>query len=773
WWGPGTCFPIPDNCDNDCTPGQEAGFSWSGLIEGAIDVYEGFNFRGFTCSSSFLKKGWSSKFQEKCIVAELGCDIDDSIPKISLEGEGGFSVKTFEVTAEVEVDVTFAYDMPDGSLCKEVKTCGPEGTVIKNTQCGGATAIRFFLPTYNKVKFCKIAIHKIEFNCGPPTMPPTISMPSPPQETNTVPVPPYPTGPAPTGGIPTGGIPTGGIPTGPAPSLTTSTVYSTSQVTITSCGPEVTNCPASSTVVVTSVVPISTTICPVTDTEPVPVPTDAPSPSQSGGIPGQTGVPSETVNPTESTPAPTTPGTIVTSSTSTVYSTTEMTVTSCGPEVTNCPSDSTVIVTSVVPISTTICPITLTQTGGVPVPTEGAPTEGTPVPTEGAPPTEGTPVPTGGAPGSTSGVEPTQSTPGAPVPVPTTFVTESTSTVYTTSMVTITSCPPGTPNCPSDSTAIVTSTIAVSTTICPVTLTQTGVPTEGVPVPTGGAPGSTSGVEPTQVTSGVPVPSGPAPSGPAPSGPVPTGSVPVPSGPVPTGSVPAPGSPAPQPPAECPPVVPKCLNTWITIPKCSSNSDISCFCPSSEFTDNVIQCIRSWGSSDAEVQAALTYFTAICAAHIPKNPGIVTAIPPSITLGPTAQPSAPGGPAPTTMPQTTIEVPHVITGTDGSTTSTTTKITVPHIGFTTGTGPNPSVILAPSPAPATTTNGGVYPTQVPGGSPPYGSTGFMTISQTGAVPRPTSTTEPYIGAASTLESLSSRWIALGMTAIVGMLQFAL
>ncbi|KAF3492259.1 extracellular serine-threonine rich protein [Arthroderma uncinatum] len=703
-------------------------------------------------------KGWTSKFQEKCIVAELGCDIDENIPKIGLEGKAGFSVKTFEVTAEVEVDVTFAYDMPDGSICKEVKTCGPEGTVIHNTQCGGATAIRFFLPTYNKVKVCKIGIHKIEFNCGPPTIPPTISIPAPPQETQTVnptesiPSPPYPTGPAPTGPAPTGGV----------PSLTTSTVYSTSEITITSCGPEVTNCPASSTVVVTTEIPVSTTICPVTDTEPVPVPTDVPSPSQSGGIPGQTGVPSETpvpspsqsggipgqtgvpsetVNPTESTPAPTAPTTIITSSTSTVYSTSEMTVTSCAPGAPSCPSDSTVIVTSIVPISTTICPVTLTQTGGVPVPTEGTPV-----------PTEGTPVPTEGAPGSTSGVEPTQSTPGAPVPVPTTYVTQSTSTVYTTSMMTVTSCPPGTPNCPSDSTVVVTSTIALSTTICPVTLTQTGIPTQ-VPAPTYGAPGSTSGVEPTQVTPGAPAPSAPAP----------TGSVPAP----------APGSPTPQLPAQCPPVVPKCLNTWITIPKCSSNSDISCFCPSPEFTDKAIQCIRSWGSSDAEVQAALTCFTAICIEHIPKNPGIVTAIPPSITLGPMPVTSVPGGPAPTTIPQTTIEVPQVITGTDGGVTSTSTMITVPHIGFTTAPGPNPSVILAPGPAPATTTDGGVSPTQVPGGSPPYGSTGFMTVSQTGTAPRPTSTIEPYIGAASSLESLSSRWIVMGMTAIVGMLQFAL
>ncbi|KAI9869692.1 MAG: hypothetical protein M1830_005208 [Pleopsidium flavum] len=48
------------------------------------------------------------------------------------------------------------------------------------------------------------------------------------------------------------------------PSYTTSTVYSTQEVTITSCAPTVTSCPASSTMVVTSVVAVSTTVCPVT-----------------------------------------------------------------------------------------------------------------------------------------------------------------------------------------------------------------------------------------------------------------------------------------------------------------------------------------------------------------------------------------------------------------------------------------------------------------------------------------------------------------------------
>lgn len=83
-----------------------------------------------------------------------------------------------------------------------------------------------------------------------------------------------------------------------------STVYSTEYQTITSCAPDVTNCPART----------STKVHPLT--------------------------------------------------TSTVYSTTVHTITSCAPEVTNCPARSTVYSTEIVAVSTTICPVTATGGGG-------------------------------------------------------------------------------------------------------------------------------------------------------------------------------------------------------------------------------------------------------------------------------------------------------------------------------------------------------------------------------------------------------------------------
>lgn len=80
----------------------------------------------------------------------------------------------------------------------------------------------------------------------------------------------------------------------------TSTDYTTQLVTITACPETVTDCPARSTQVQTSVVPLTT---------------------------------------------------------STVYSTKVHTITSCAPTVTNCPAHSTVVSTETVAISTTVCPV--------------------------------------------------------------------------------------------------------------------------------------------------------------------------------------------------------------------------------------------------------------------------------------------------------------------------------------------------------------------------------------------------------------------------------
>ena len=84
-------------------------------------------------------------------------------------------------------------------------------------------------------------------------------------------------------------------------------------------------------------------------------------------------------------------------------------------------------------------------------------------------------------------------------------------------------------------------------------------------------------------------------------------------------------------PPSCPNLVPKCINTWLTVPNCTSNSDAACFCPSSEFTEKVGSCIKAWGSSQQEISSALSYFAGICAPYVPNNPAIIEIVPPSTT----------------------------------------------------------------------------------------------------------------------------------------------
>lgn len=86
-------------------------------------------------------------------------------------------------------------------------------------------------------------------------------------------------------------------------SFTQSTVYSTEYETITSCAPEVTNCPAESTVVSSSSYIVSSTLVSVPPAEETPAPTGGQQPpppqgsgvppvASSGAVPGPSGVPS-------------------------------------------------------------------------------------------------------------------------------------------------------------------------------------------------------------------------------------------------------------------------------------------------------------------------------------------------------------------------------------------------------------------------------------------------------------------------------------------------
>ncbi|ETS76298.1 hypothetical protein PFICI_11685 [Pestalotiopsis fici W106-1] len=291
-------------------------------------------------------------------------------------------------------------------------------------------------------------------------------------------------------------------PTTPA-KLTTSTVYSTNIYTITSCAPEVKDCPTKKGQVTTEVIAVSTTICPVTEIE-----TGATTAASIASVPlssAQTFSTSEKVVPsvpsTGSSPlsVPTTAvinnavetlPSSVELTTSTVYTSSVYTVSSCAEGSKECSSQLGSLTTEMVALYTTICPVTAAVQNAaetIPVPSPSS------VPSTGssdAVPTIESLATEQSAPVGSSGVLPETATAVitssenlsstvAAVTISTTpaLPLSRTSTVYSTTIYTVTSCAPEVTNCPasSGSPAVVTSIIALSTTVCPITYSTQAV----------------------------------------------------------------------------------------------------------------------------------------------------------------------------------------------------------------------------------------------------------------------------------------------------------
>ncbi|KAK8872667.1 concanavalin A-like lectin/glucanase domain-containing protein [Apiospora arundinis] len=326
--------------------------------------------------------------------------------------------------------------------------------------------------------------------------------------------------------------------------LSISTIYSTNIYTITSCAPEVKDCPGKGAVT-TELISIATTICPVTLTPgnaaavlptssaPTSVP-EAVSSSSSSALSMLSSASSalssvaatasssmsnaissfsssvadlsssslHTTSSNESTmapsmasssaaaaPSPTMPTTysvssqVITSSISTVYSTNIYTVTSCAPEVTNCPIKGEVT-TELVSLYTTICPVTNKILDGITYPQVNAivaaPTSSV-VASSAAPGVSSSPV-TSSMPESISASAPlsgssslsseamvsssaaapgSSAAPSSPPPM-------TTSTVFTSSVYTVSSCAPGAAECSSMMGSVTTEQVALYTTVCPV-----------------------------------------------------------------------------------------------------------------------------------------------------------------------------------------------------------------------------------------------------------------------------------------------------------------
>ncbi|OQD97609.1 hypothetical protein PENSOL_c011G07282 [Penicillium solitum] len=293
-----------------------------------------------------------------------------------------------------------------------------------------------------------------------------------------------------------------------------------------------------------------------------------------------------------------------------------------------------------------------------------------------------------------------------------------TSTIWTTEVITITKCPPTVTNCPGHSTVLVTSTYPLSTTVCPSTPVETKTSVTSSRVVHSDPPSSTShsswhmttstiwtteeitvtkcaptvtncpGHSTVLVTSTYPLSTTVCPSKPAETDPSTTSPHAVHSHTPITSSITT--ATEPSPPvvtAPCPNVVPKCLNTWLTIPKCDSNSDAACFCPSTEFTDKVSGCIRAWSSSKKEEDSALAFFAGICAPFVPENPAIVDIATTCTSSDPVPKTTA--GPKVTPSTRTVVVTVGVPTSTPQAPCTTISwashTATVPLVGFSTVT----------------------------------------------------------------------------------------
>ncbi|KAK8026669.1 extracellular cell wall glucanase Crf1/allergen Asp F9 [Apiospora marii] len=284
-----------------------------------------------------------------------------------------------------------------------------------------------------------------------------------------------------------------------------STIYSTNIYTVTSCAPEVKNCPAKGEVT-TELVSLYTTICPVTNkildgitypqvnaiaaapptSPPVvsasssapgmppssssssPVITSGSMPMSSSSVPSSSGSSLEKALPSAArgSSAPSSPPPMTTS---TVFTSSVYTVSSCAPGAAECSSMMGSVTTEQVALYTTVCPVK--ESSKPPPPPGVAPVLSSGVAAQSGSAAPGISPVVGAAPyanASMPGPMASASQPSAAVVAsqPPLFTT---STVFQTNVYTVTSCGPEVTNCPAKLGAVTTEIIALSTTVCPVT----------------------------------------------------------------------------------------------------------------------------------------------------------------------------------------------------------------------------------------------------------------------------------------------------------------
>ncbi|KAF6810773.1 extracellular serine-threonine rich protein [Colletotrichum sojae] len=648
-WNKFPSFTCPENTDNKCDDKQKGGFSWGDLTPGSFSNYGGFDFKGWTCENDFSKRDLLAPrtFGKGKVISGSCGQKKETSPSFGCGSGSGapdkFSIIHFDVSVEFDCDLEFHYDMPDGSSCKHRSACSKSGTTVKNSQCGGAKNVTIVYPSQPS---------KPKSTCGVGIH--TINFDCSPPETTKPPK------------------------TKTSAILTTATTLTTAHTK-----------------------PVKTTSVPEVEVSSKPIPS-GPKETVNSELPSvsiptkesTTAVVPSVTKPAESKPAESKPAESkpVESETKPAEETTP--IASVTKPVESKPVESSLVESETKPVEVT----TSAQLPSVSIPANTVPANNTIPATK--PVEETVPV--------TKPVE--ETVPAVTVPaVPTTKTTvyDTTSTVYTTRVETVTSCAPNV-DCPANSHAVVTVTVPLTTTVCPVTETIVETPT---PKP------SKPAAQPSkEVSSEKPV-----------------ASATIPAGPVET--------------LPCPDVVPQCLSTWIWSSGCTDNSDAGCYCPDAAFVEKVFSCIYAYGADDEIISKATEFFQGICAPHIPENPAIVT-VPATLTSAITVTATKPAVTNPaeytTVTVDKTVVVPCVTDGTTvpGSSTTATIKttISVPNVSFATDSAsqvvpvPAPSTPVAQPPA-QTVSDQAPYPTTPAAGASkttPVG-TGAVVPTTTGVV----------------------------------------
>ncbi|KAK6005706.1 hypothetical protein QM012_007348 [Aureobasidium pullulans] len=178
-------FSTCSNTDTQCSEQQHQGYDWTGLTIGnPVTSYGANTFSGgWTCNSIKAKRDELTKrtFNSKCVSGKLpawgsfGSSSNKGAGSLSIGCSGEknkFSISEMHISSTYDTHVDCHYNMPDGSVCKQNVPCSAGGSIVKNTQCGGAISVSFSHgkpssgSTNSDKGDCNLNIHSVGFACG-------------------------------------------------------------------------------------------------------------------------------------------------------------------------------------------------------------------------------------------------------------------------------------------------------------------------------------------------------------------------------------------------------------------------------------------------------------------------------------------------------------------------------------------------------------------------------------------------------------------------------